>query len=282
MLPASDRGPLWSGRRKPPPDFSYCSRGGARWRWRRGEFAVTPQPQASCPGGSRRGPHIPGPPPPLPTSPELPLLGFPRPPRNPDPPRLLLPRSEPLAQTSPRLPSKGQIPHTRSTCSFRIIAFEVKRGGISPSLLCSLAFATEKTRGPHTGTGLNPSSHSQLTQGCCYQSHLVSSHHALPSLETGHWKGSGTARSSRRPFSAFQRNQSFRYTEPAGGCQPPTLPPPPTFRKTKYSNFYPTTVLAFPTSRVRCPSPSTWGSVSTTVTSSAFSQDHQNLSCQGG
>lgn len=29
------------------------------------------------------------------------------------------------------------------------------------------------------------------------------------------------------------------------------------------------------------PLPSTWGSVSTTVTSSAFSQDHQNLSCQG-
>lgn len=29
------------------------------------------------------------------------------------------------------------------------------------------------------------------------------------------------------------------------------------------------------------PLPSTWGSVSTTVNSSAFSQDHQNLSCQG-
>lgn len=123
------------------------------------------------------------------------------------------------------------------------------RGGISLPLLGPLAFAAVED---HTGTGLNPNSHSQLTQGCCYQGRLVSSHHALPSLGSGHWRGFRTVRSSGRPFSAFQRNQSSRYTEQAGRCQPP----PPTYLLEKRSIAISiTTVLAFPTSRVRGPSP---------------------------
>ena len=113
VLPASDRGPLWSGRRK-PPRTSLIAAGGARWRWRRGEFAVTPQPQASCPAAAGRGPHIPGPPAPASHLPRVTAARFSQAsPRNPDPTPAPLPRSEPLAQTSPRLPSKGQIPQTQ-------------------------------------------------------------------------------------------------------------------------------------------------------------------------
>lgn len=84
MLPASDRRPLWAGRRK-PSWTSLIAAAATRRRRRQGELAVTPQPQASClqRGGALKSLARP---PPLPASPGLPGVGS----RNPVPePQLL-------------------------------------------------------------------------------------------------------------------------------------------------------------------------------------------------
>lgn len=81
MLPASDRGPpLVREEEAASSDFSYCRGGGARGGGGDGEnlqSRPSPKPAARRQrGGALTSQALP---PPLPTSPELPLLSFPRP-----------------------------------------------------------------------------------------------------------------------------------------------------------------------------------------------------------
>ena len=140
MLPASDHCRLWAGRRK-PSWTSLIAATAARRRWRQGELTVTPQPQASClwRGGALKSQARP---PPLPTFPGLPGVGCPSP----------VPAPQLLSADLNLQHSLSQGPF-QSTCSFRIIAFEVKRGfslSLKPS---STPFAAWKTE-DQMGTGL--------------------------------------------------------------------------------------------------------------------------------
>ena len=108
--------PLWSGRRKPPRRTSLIAAAAARAvAVATGRICSHAPAPSQLPGGSGEGPSHPRPsrsrfpPPPTYRCSAFPGLSPPTPDRNPAPLR----RPEPLAQTSPRPPSKGQVPHTQ-------------------------------------------------------------------------------------------------------------------------------------------------------------------------
>lgn len=170
-----------------------------QWRRRRGELAVTPQPQASCPqrGGALRSQARP---PPLPACPGLPGVGSP----SPLPAPQLHPPDLNRQHCLPEGPQqRGRFFTPRSTCSFRIIAFEVKTSfslslkGPLPPPPTLLQLGKLRTR---WGQAL-PKFSVSLPQNVVTRATADPVTMSLPSSGAGHWGwGCWTMGSSRRPF----------------------------------------------------------------------------------